>query len=111
MLIHELCHALGADYASFGQKTCEVIADSASFIACASVGLDASGDTVGYVTDWLDGENPTEAVMRVTGVIDALAVRIEAVLDASHVTTDTPDVRKNDSLDRGIWIVCSAGEC
>ena len=95
ILIHETGHALGVGYAEYGRVQAELIAESTTHLAAASVGLDLSGETVPYVAGW--GENDTlEPVTAFAGVVDELARRIETVLvDAGRPTATAPrDVRR-----------------
>jgi hypothetical protein len=52
ILIHETIHALGVGYAQYGRARAEVIVDTATWLAAASVGLDVSGESVPYVAGW-----------------------------------------------------------
>ena len=64
ILIHETIHALGVGYAEYGRERAEVIVDTATYLAAASVGLDVSGESIPYVAGW--GETGAlEAVTRV----------------------------------------------
>ena len=79
ILIHETIHALGVGYAEYGRERAEVIVDSATYLAAASVGLDVSGESIPYVAGW--GETGAlEAVIEFAGTIDELARRIETAL-------------------------------
>jgi hypothetical protein len=79
ILIHETIHALGVGYAEYGRERSEVIVDTATYLAAASVGLDVSGESVPYVAGW--GETGTlEAVITFATTIDELARRIETAL-------------------------------
>jgi N-terminal domain of anti-restriction factor ArdC len=81
VLIHEVAHALGVSYKDYGRGDAEVIVDTATYIVCSSQGLDVSGSSVPYVTGW--GEEQTgERIERFAGVIDTLARRIEAAVEA-----------------------------
>jgi hypothetical protein len=80
VLIHELCHAHGADYKTYDRAACEVIVDCATHIACATLGLDTSGETIPYIAGWGEAGNALAAVTRFAGVIDALAASIEAAV-------------------------------
>jgi hypothetical protein len=78
-LIHETIHALGVGYAEYGRERAEVIVDTATYVAAASVGLDVSGESVPYVAGW--GETGAlDAVTAFAGAIDELARRVESAL-------------------------------
>ena len=80
-LIHETIHALGIGYAEYGRERAEVIVDTATHLAAASVGLDVSGESVPYVAGWGE-DGALEAVTAFATTIDELARRIETVLTA-----------------------------
>jgi hypothetical protein len=75
-LIHETIHGLGVGYREYGRERAEVIVDTVTYPACASVGLDVSGETVAYVAGWGEG-GALEAVTEFAKTIDELARRIE----------------------------------
>ena len=78
-LIHETIHGLGIGYSEYGRERAEVIVDTATHLACASVGLRVDGETVPYVAGW--GEHGAlEAVTQFAKTIDELARRVEDVL-------------------------------
>lgn len=81
VLVHELCHALGAAYDSYPRDACEVIVDCATMIVCSSVGLDTSGETVPYITGWAERSDAAREITRFAGVIDQLAAQLETALD------------------------------
>jgi hypothetical protein len=54
ILIHETIHGLGVGYTEYGRERAEVIVDTATHLACASVGLRVDGETVAYVAGWGD---------------------------------------------------------
>jgi hypothetical protein len=80
ILIHECCHAHGADYKTYDRAACEVIVDCATHIACATIGLDVSSETIPYITGWGEADDALAAVTRFASVIDGLAGSIEAAL-------------------------------
>ena len=84
VLVHELCHALGAGYDVYPRDACEVIVDCAAMIVCSSVGLDTSGETVPYITGWAEQNDAAREIPRFAGVIDQLAAQLEAALDAAR---------------------------
>ena len=81
ILIHETVHALGVGYAEYGRKRAEVIVDTATAIACGSVGLEsrASRSRISRA-----GARPEQldAVTAFAKTIDELARQIENVLAA-----------------------------
>ncbi len=84
ILIHEAIHALGIGYAEYGRKRAEVIVDTATAIACASVGLRVDGDSIPYIAGW--GETgELDAVTAFASTIDELARRVETVLAGEPV--------------------------
>ena len=78
-LIHETIHGLGIGYAQYGRERAEVIVDTATHLACASIGLRVDGETVPYVVGWGE-DGALEAVTEFAGTIDELARRVENVL-------------------------------
>lgn len=86
-LLHELAHALGVGYDEHGRAVAEVIVESAGHVAAGSVGLDTSGEAVGYVAGWADGEADTlrEHAAKVDEIAGALerACRLDAKVSAS----------------------------
>jgi hypothetical protein len=79
ILIYETIHALGVGYTEFGRERAEVIVDTATYVAAASVGLDVSGESVPYIAGW--GESGAlEAVTAFATTIDELARQIETAL-------------------------------
>jgi len=84
VLVHELAHALGVDYHSYGRQRAEVLVDTVTYIVCGSVGLDVSGSTVPYVAGW--GETgELDAIRAFAETIDKIARRIEDILQ--HVSS------------------------
>ena len=79
ILIHETVHALGVGYAEYGRERAEVIVDTATYVAAASVGLDLSGESIPYVAGWGEG-GALEAVTSFATTIDQLARKIETAL-------------------------------
>jgi antirestriction protein ArdC len=77
-LIHECVHALGIDYRRYPRSQAEVIADTVTFLACASVGLTIDAHSIPYVASW-GKEGALDAVTEFARTIDKLARRIEDV--------------------------------
>lgn len=80
-LIHETIHALGVGYAEYGRERAEVIVDTATWLAAASVGLDVSGEAIAYVAGWGE-DGALEAVTEFAKTIDGVARQVEDVLRA-----------------------------
>ncbi len=65
----------------YGRERAEVIVDTATAVACGSVGLKVEGESIPYIADW--GETgELDAVTAFAKTIDELARRIEEVLTA-----------------------------
>lgn len=65
-----------------------MIVDTVTYLACASAGLDVSGESIPYVAGW--GENGAlEAVNEFARTIDHLARQIEDALDVSGRVGDS----------------------
>ena len=80
VLIHELCHMLvreRGELSGFSYGLEEVVVESATFIACASVGLATDVESVPYIAGWARGEEPAEVVRVAAEAIDELARLIE----------------------------------
>jgi hypothetical protein len=87
ILIHETVHALGVGYAEYGRKRAEMIVDTATAVACGSVGLRVDGDSIPYIAGW--GESgELDAVTAFAKTIDELARRIENVLAAAPAAAE-----------------------
>ncbi len=80
-LIHETAHALGVDYQRYSRAQAEVIVDTVTYLAAASVGLAVDGETIPYVAGWGE-DGALEAVTEFAETIDTIARRIEDVLAA-----------------------------
>jgi hypothetical protein len=78
-LIHETVHALGVGYREYGRERAEVIVDTATHLASASVGLNVAGESVPSLAGWGE-DGALEAVTQFAKPIDELARRIENVL-------------------------------
>lgn len=82
--VHELAHALGVSYRDYGRERAEVIVDTATFIACASVGFDTAGESIPYVATW--GESGgLDAVTEFATTIDRIAERLEDAMSGAAV--------------------------
>jgi len=90
-LIHETIHALGVGYAEYGRERAEVIVDTATWLAAASVGLDVSGESIAYVAGWGE-DGALEAVTEFAKTIDGVARQVEDVLRA--VGSELPKVAR-----------------
>jgi hypothetical protein len=89
MLIHELCHAHGADYKTYDRAACEVIVDCATHIACSTLGFDTAGETIPYIAGWGEADNALAAVTCFAGVIDSLAAANEMALTGERADRST----------------------
>jgi hypothetical protein len=89
-LIHELAHALGVGYADYGRQAAEVIVESAATIACASAGLDTSGESVPYIAGWGDGSN--DALREYASKVDELAGQLERACGVGAKQEMRPDL-------------------
>jgi antirestriction protein ArdC len=89
-LVHELCHALvrQLDQASYPYEREEVIVETATYIVCQAAGLDTAGVSIPYVASWGE-QGELEAVQRCAEAIDAIARRLEAVIEAAP--SDAPE--------------------
>jgi len=74
-LIHELCHALGADYARYGRERCEAIVECATYVVTARAGLDVAARSVPYIAGW--SHDDPEVIERDAREIDRLVARVE----------------------------------
>ena len=81
VLVHELAHAQGIDYTTYTREQAEVIVDTAAIIACASAGLDVTGDAIPYIAGWGEA-GALEAVRSFAAEIDRVARRIEEAIGA-----------------------------
>ena len=80
VLIHELCHALvgeRGELSGFSYGLEEVVVESATFVACASVGLATDVESVPYIAGWAGDGEPAEVVRAAAEAIDELARLIE----------------------------------
>jgi len=83
ILVHETAHALGVDYQRYSREQSEVLADTISFVACASVGLAVDGESIPYIAGWGE-DGALQAVTAFATTIDTLARRIEDALAATN---------------------------
>jgi antirestriction protein ArdC len=86
ILIHELAHALvrrdrqeDDPQLRYGEE--EVVVEAVAYCVCAGLGLDTAAAAVPYVAGW-GGERAAAEVEAYAGLIDRLARRIEAALEA-----------------------------
>jgi hypothetical protein len=79
ILVHETVHAMGVGYAEHGRARAEVIVDTVTYLACSSIGLDVSGESIPYVAGW-GQDGALEAVSAFARTIDQHARRLEDVL-------------------------------
>jgi antirestriction protein ArdC len=74
VLAHELAHAHGIDYKTFGRRRAEAIVDCAAYIVCSRIGLDVTATSVPYVAGWAKDdmaviERDAKEIDRVAGAI------------------------------------------
>jgi antirestriction protein ArdC len=83
-LLHEAAHALvdrelrAAEEERLPYATEEVLVETIGFVAAASVGLDTSGEAVGYVASWAEGD--VEQIARMASLVDRGARRLEEAM-------------------------------
>ena len=85
-LVHELGHALlraDGEKPSFSYAEEELVVESIAFTVCGSMGLDASGYSVPYLTSWAE-EAELEAIEAAAATIDRIAKRIEDELETTE---------------------------
>lgn len=82
VLIHELAHALlGPNDMPYAVE--EVVVEATAYIAAAAAGLDSQPAAVPYIASW-GGDDPVGAVHAAANQIDALASRLQAVIEDQH---------------------------
>ncbi len=86
-LIHEAAHALGVDYERYSRAQAEVIVDTVTYLAAASVGLAVDGETIPYVAGW-GKDGALEAVTEFAETIDQVARRIENALHVDRAAAE-----------------------
>jgi N-terminal domain of anti-restriction factor ArdC len=86
-LIHELAHSHGLHYADLGRARCEVLVDCVTYICCAAVHLDVSGETVPYVAGWGE-DGALDAIRAYAATIDEIARRIEDAMKPAAERVD-----------------------
>ena len=80
VLIHELCHLLvgeRGELSGFSYGLEEVVVESATFVACAAVGLATDVESVPYIAGWAGEDEPATVVREAAAAIDTLAGLIE----------------------------------
>lgn len=83
LLVHEIAHAYGIGYADRGRARAEVMVDCVTYIVCAQLGLDTSGETIPYVAGWGE-DGALEAIQADAQTIDEVARQIENALDGTQ---------------------------
>ena len=83
VLVHEIAHALGIGYADRGRARAEVMVDCVTYIVCAHLGLDTSGETIPYVAGWGE-DGALDAIQADAQTIDEVARQIENALDGDQ---------------------------
>jgi antirestriction protein ArdC len=79
VLVHELAHALGVDYTDYSRADAEVIVETAAIIACGTLGLDTSGESIPYIAGW-GSRTDLAAIRQFAAKVDECASRIERAL-------------------------------
>ena len=79
VLVHEIAHALGIDYADRGRARAEVMVDCVTYVVCGQLGLDTSGETIPYVAGWGE-DGALDAIHADAQTVDEVARRIENAL-------------------------------
>ena len=79
-LVHELAHAHGVGYEQYRRDQAEVLVDCVTYICCAAVHLDVSGESIPYVAGWGE-KGALDAIRAYAQTIDTVARRIEDALD------------------------------
>ncbi len=88
VLIHEVCHALIGErdeLAAIDYALEEIVAESATYVACAAAGLETDVDSVGYVAGWAGDQDPLQVVAEAAALIDELARLIEDAIAPADV--------------------------
>lgn len=83
VLVHEIAHAHGIGYAERGRARAEVMVDCVTYIVCAQLGLDTSGETIPYVAGWGE-DGALDAIQADAQTIDEVARQIENALDGTQ---------------------------
>jgi hypothetical protein len=84
----DFARMMAPPHAEYGRERAEVIVDTATCLAAASVGLDVSRESVPYVAGWGE-DGALEAVTEFAKTIDELAKRIEDAI-AAPAPADAP---------------------
>ncbi len=86
--LHKLCHALVGERDELGSIDYaleEIVVESATYVACASAGLQTDVDSVPYVAGWAGDQDPLQVVAEAAALIDELARLIEdTIAPAEH---------------------------
>lgn len=81
VLVHELAHALGHE--DLGRERAEVLVDCVTYVVCAGVGLDVSGESVPYVAGWGE-DGALDAIQAYAATVDEVARRIEDAIQPAE---------------------------
>lgn len=92
VLVHELIHSLGVSYTGYGRARAEVITDTATYLACRSIGIDLNKSSIPYVAGWA-GSSASE-VNDDIGLISKLAdqVLVGSGLDR-HLSVSAAEIK------------------
>ena len=93
-LVHELAHALLRDQPDDDQPTLtyaeeELVVETTAYLACASIGLDTSGYSIGYLASW-SHDTPIATIEHTATLIDRLTSRLEDALTGTAAITSLP---------------------
>ncbi|MCA1571085.1 MAG: ssDNA-binding domain-containing protein [Chloroflexi bacterium] len=89
VLVHEIAHAHGVTYKTHTRAAAEVIVDTATYVACASLGLDTSGESIPYIAGWGE-DGALEAAQAAAERIDEIARAIEEAASSATATSIAP---------------------
>jgi antirestriction protein ArdC len=93
-LLHETAHVLvdrelrSDEDGRLPYATEEVLVETIGFVAASAVGLDTSGEAVGYVASWADGD--VEQIARMAELVDRGARRLEAMGVGGEAVPEAP---------------------
>jgi hypothetical protein len=86
-LVHELAHAMGVNYDSYGRESAEMVAESVCVVVCDALGLDTAMRSIPYVAGWGQDSAVERAKQLVSDVAD-IAGRIESELGLDEEDLD-----------------------
>jgi Putative metallopeptidase family (DUF6782)/N-terminal domain of anti-restriction factor ArdC len=80
VLVHELAHAQGIDYADYARAESETIVEATTMIVLGGLGFDTSAFSVPYIAGWAKDDQGLAALEKFAGAIDGCARRLEKAL-------------------------------